>query len=275
MTHVYTIAIGKGGVGKSTTSVAIAQRLATSGHKTLLADFDRQSSSTKLLGFDPWNGSARFVERASHGLSECQLGALAGQTIRNAHNLDLDFDQKLRHNLYLLSGSNHLLAVERAKLALGESIQAAASALRPLWERMGFEAVVIDPHPGFWLYELALHLADTLIIPTLLEFASLDEIAATLATAQQVGSQPDQTIILPTLDRGLNEHDANRQTLERLYPGQVACPIADSQAVRESAAYGMTIWEYASRLPTFKRVQATYAQLVADWLLPNHMEVMS
>jgi chromosome partitioning protein len=49
------IAVGnfKGGVGKTTTAVAIAQGLTLRGHKVLLIDLDPQASSTTLMGYVP------------------------------------------------------------------------------------------------------------------------------------------------------------------------------------------------------------------------------
>jgi chromosome partitioning protein len=43
----------KGGVGKTTTSVCMAQHLAIQGHKTLLIDMDSQASTTSLFGYIP------------------------------------------------------------------------------------------------------------------------------------------------------------------------------------------------------------------------------
>ncbi|MDN8102653.1 ParA family protein [Burkholderia multivorans] len=49
------IAVGnfKGGVGKTTTSAAIAQGLTLHGHKVLLIDLDPQASTTTLMGYVP------------------------------------------------------------------------------------------------------------------------------------------------------------------------------------------------------------------------------
>lgn len=50
-----TIAVGnfKGGVGKTTTAVGIAQGLTLRGYKVLLVDLDPQASGTTLMGFVP------------------------------------------------------------------------------------------------------------------------------------------------------------------------------------------------------------------------------
>ncbi|MCR0984977.1 AAA family ATPase [Roseomonas populi] len=53
----------KGGVGKSTSTVHLAQFLALKGYRVLIVDLDAQASSTALFGIDP----ARHVGRDSNG----------------------------------------------------------------------------------------------------------------------------------------------------------------------------------------------------------------
>lgn len=265
---IVTFATGKGGVGKSTSAVAVAHKMASRGHHTLLADFDRQGSASKILGFDPWDGTAKFVEHAQQPyLSTSDMRALETQTIRSAHNIDLGFEQE-RDGLELMSGSNALLAIERTKLTGGEPVQHAARALRWMWDQMGYEVIVIDTHPGYWFYELGVYLSDCLVIPTALDFLALDEIGGTLGTVRDIGAEPSGVIILPVFDRGFTEDQDNLKQLHQLYPDQVAEPVPYSQAVRESAAYGATVWEYKSRLDTFARTKERYSQLVDEWLIP-------
>ena len=52
MTKVISVAVPKGGVGKTTTAVNLAASFAVAEKKTLLIDFDATSSSTICLGFD-------------------------------------------------------------------------------------------------------------------------------------------------------------------------------------------------------------------------------
>ena len=52
MGHVYALANQKGGVGKTTTAVSLADGLAIRGQRTLLIDVDPQANATSSLGFD-------------------------------------------------------------------------------------------------------------------------------------------------------------------------------------------------------------------------------
>jgi chromosome partitioning protein len=60
---IITFANNKGGVGKTTSALAVAQRLAEQGHKVLLIDADPQCNATITFGFD---NSMRQL----HGLDE-------------------------------------------------------------------------------------------------------------------------------------------------------------------------------------------------------------
>lgn len=52
MTQRIIFALQKGGVGKSTSTVAVAEILAASGYKVLVVDFDSQGNATKMLTKD-------------------------------------------------------------------------------------------------------------------------------------------------------------------------------------------------------------------------------
>lgn len=49
MTHKVIFAIQKGGVGKTSSTVAVSEVLAAAGHKVLVVDFDSQGNATKML----------------------------------------------------------------------------------------------------------------------------------------------------------------------------------------------------------------------------------
>lgn len=68
----------KGGVGKTTTAVALAANAAAAGHRTLLWDLDPQGSATRLVGVD------RGLDGGVTALFDDPAG-LAGQAVDTAH----------------------------------------------------------------------------------------------------------------------------------------------------------------------------------------------
>jgi chromosome partitioning protein len=55
MTHIYTFANQKGGVGKTTSTINLGAFLASSGQRVLLIDIDPQANATSSLGIDKNN----------------------------------------------------------------------------------------------------------------------------------------------------------------------------------------------------------------------------
>jgi cellulose biosynthesis protein BcsQ len=53
MSHILAVAMQKGGVGKTTTTLAVGSELARLGARVLLIDLDPQSNLTQALGYDP------------------------------------------------------------------------------------------------------------------------------------------------------------------------------------------------------------------------------
>jgi chromosome partitioning protein len=52
MTHIFSLGMQKGGVGKTTTAVSVGVNLAASGARVLLIDIDPQANATQALGID-------------------------------------------------------------------------------------------------------------------------------------------------------------------------------------------------------------------------------
>ena len=60
MSEVISLINEKGGVGKSTSAITIAQILAISGYQVLLIDLDPQMNTTKMFGKDEDNSNINY-----------------------------------------------------------------------------------------------------------------------------------------------------------------------------------------------------------------------
>jgi cellulose biosynthesis protein BcsQ len=152
---------------------------------------------------------------------------------------------------------------------------------------VGYDYVVIDTPPSGLLQELAIRVANALIIPVRLEALGMDGVASTLQMAKQLGQGTGgilrsaqgqagqggsfvadvpypQIVILPTMfDRRLKEHEYNDRQLREAYGDRVAQPVPARVAVAEAHALGRTVWEHDN--PGLADVRAAYEQLLG-WL---------
>lgn len=65
MAHKMTFALQKGGVGKTTSTVSVAEILAAAGYRVLVVDFDSQGNATKILtGESIYNYSGSTIMEA-------------------------------------------------------------------------------------------------------------------------------------------------------------------------------------------------------------------
>lgn len=157
----------KGGVGKSSVAVSLAQGLTLRGLKVLLVDCDPQGTATQLAGINP----EQNVE-----LEQTIMPYVHG----DVDNLDYAVQESYWHNLYLIPASSSILGAEFA--LPGRAIQSRGfefwhvlrDGLAPLREH--FDAIVIDTSPSLsHLTMNAMLAANGLLMPcppNALDFAS-------------------------------------------------------------------------------------------------------
>jgi chromosome partitioning protein len=218
------IATRKGGAAKTTTAVHMAHALARADAQTLLVDLDSQGHCATWLGRDPEPGLHAVV--------------VQDERLRNVV-------RQARPSLDLLPGNNSTIAAskfaERERLPFSfllEAIHAGPTV---------YDYVVFDSPPLGWLQEMALSVADALIVPAPLDALSVDGVRAVLAAAAALrhGRPYGQQLILPTFMDNTGESAHFSSLLQQSFPGQVAPPIPRRVAVREAVAYGQTLFEYA------------------------------
>ena len=222
---VFAFAHQKGGVGKTTAAVTLADGLARSGYKTLLLDLDPQGHVALSFGLEKTPGLYRLV---------CLDEPLERVV------------QKVRSCLDLVTGDKQTEKVKRhiALSDFGETI------LSDLLYGAPYDAVLLDLAPSLdVLHRNGLVAADWVIIPTRPDALSLDgvkEILNSMAEVEQGGHRYQGYSILPTFfDRNTHETFVQFQELARIFSQHLWPPIPQDTRVRETAAYGKTLWEYS------------------------------
>jgi chromosome partitioning protein len=166
----FTIAVAnfKGGVGKTTTAMALAQGLSLRGHKVLAIDLDPQASLTTLFGILPATEVAE--DQTALPLMRGERMTI-GRSVRPTYWSGID----------LVPAAPMLFAAE-VSIANPQTKQGAPTFWTLLergleGERQAYDVIVIDTPPALsYLTINALMAADGIVVPsppTALDFASL------------------------------------------------------------------------------------------------------
>jgi len=187
---VWAIANQKGGVGKTTSTVALGGLLAESGERVLLLDLDPHGSMTSYFGYDP-----DTLQRSSFNLfsdSPVTAAEVVPLLLTTPHN-----------NLTLLPSSMALATVERRASAEGMGLKV-AKALAQVWE--SYDYVLIDSPPVLGALMInALAAAERLIIPVQTEFLAIKGLERMIRTVSMVTrslkKQLEHTVVATMFDR--------------------------------------------------------------------------
>lgn len=185
---VWTVANQKGGVGKTTTTVALGGLLAAWGFRTLMVDVDPHGSLTSYFGLDP-----DALDSSTYSLFE---QAARGEQPEAATLLtDTGVD-----GLTLLPASIALATLDRQsgrRDGLGLVIQRALEGLQD-----SYDYVLIDCPPVLGVLLInALAACETLIAPVQTEFLALkglERLRHTLAMVTRSRTRPLDVIVVPT-----------------------------------------------------------------------------
>lgn len=244
---VLTIAMQKGGVGKTTTTLSVGAELAHLGRRVLLVDMDAQSNLTQAAGHDPTR-----VTRSVYDVLLDPSDPLTASILQTEYGFDI---------------IPATLGLARAEIVLAGHVGRELLLRRALRQvRTVYDAILIDSPPSLGLLTLnAMAAADTILVPLqahVFALHALPYLEETIALIQQL--HPDLTlggIVITMVDKRTSVNAAVEQAARARYGDLVfQTTIPFHVKLVEAPALGQPIQRYA---PQSSSAQA-YAQLTQE-----------
>lgn len=208
--RIWSVANQKGGVGKTTTAVALAGLLAERGARVLLIDLDPHGSLTSYFGYNP--------ETAPHSAFEL----FAEQPIAAREAVQALLLPAKDTGIQLLAASPALATVERRSLN-GTGVRV-SKALALLWDDFDYALIDTPPVLGALMIN-ALASCEKLLIPVQTEFLALKGLERMLRTLELLARSQQKALpylIIPTLfDRRTHASVSSLRALRNEYPDQI------------------------------------------------------
>lgn len=231
MPKVFCISNQKGGSGKTTIAITLASHFAMKGIKTLLIDTDSQGHDALCLGKSRSDGLYHLI------VNHEPLNQVCVET---------------RKDLFLIPNDKSSISVQQYLWAHPGRIN---SLHKILTEATNFKVVIIDTSPSIeFLQILSLVASDFLLIPTRMDFCSIDGVGQMLTTLQGLKQYSEVTpprlvgVIPFQYDQSTAETKKNLSELSRTLGYELILPpIPSDTLAREATAHGQTIWEYAPK----------------------------
>lgn len=241
----------KGGVGKSTIAVHLAQYLAIQGYRVCLIDCDSQASATTLFGYIP-DLDLNEDDTLYPFLRQEERQSL-DYAIRKTHFDGLDL---IPANLRLFQSEYELAA--RMARGRGMLISRLAEGIASIADR--YDVVIMDPPPALGAISLSVLRAATALVvpvpPTLMDFAStaaflamLDETMRELAERSLAPSLAFIRFVASKVDENKSIQKEMMQLMRSIF-GQalIRTPLRDSAEIDNATARMMTVYEQSGPL---------------------------
>jgi chromosome partitioning protein len=233
----------KGGTGKTTTVVNVADGLVRHGARVLMIDLDAQGNLASSLGV-PFTATLSHHLLDDAPLPTCTYPA--------------------RPNLDVIPSDGSLMEVEGMLWRLDDCQQARQHLRQKLGDVTGYDFVIIDfPPSASLLSQNGLLFCRELIVPVSMDYLALMGTRQVIETLKEIGRIPDHqlrlSLVVPTFFYGrLRKDRAVISTLQKYFNRQVADPIRANVKLAEAPGHHKSIFEYAPNSPG----AADYQQLV-------------
>lgn len=248
MARIISLVNQKGGVGKSTSAVNLANYLSMSGKYVLLVDADSQANATSGVGIDQ--------DEISLSLYHILVGGiLPEEAIRKTNYLGYDI---IPASPDLAGAAIELISQKNREFKLYELLRRV---------RTNYDYILIDCPPSLGLLTInGLVAADEIIIPVQCEYYALEGLGHLLQTIDLIKNNLERDlkvkgVLLTMFDRRNRLSRQVRKEMDRNFPGYVFNTIIP-RCVRlaEAPSFGQTIAQYDPR----SRGAKAYRQLAQE-----------
>ena len=230
MTRVFCVANQKGGVGKTTTAVNLADALARAGQRTLLVDLDPQCNATTGLGHSPTDHHA-LVSRRPLRESVVEAGT---------PNLSLLPGSRSYRDVETLAGTD-----ETDSSILGDHIRTGTGT---------FDFLLIDCPPSLGpLTRTALAASSEVLMPIQCEYFAMEGLTQMIHVIRDVMQHENNRlefggIVLTMYDPSLElTHEVDTEVREFFGDVVFDTVIPRDVSVAEAPSHGESVIRYAPR----------------------------
>lgn len=227
MTRSIAVFNQKGGVGKTTTVINLADALANKGHRVLILDLDPQGNATSGLNIE---------KDREEMIYDYLLGA------------EGDFAVQVKDNLSIIPSGAGLAGIE-IEFARRDDWQTVLK--DRIVDLEGYDYIVMDCPPSLGILSiLALTAADGILIPVQCEYYALEGLSQLMESIQLVrgGFNPDleiEGVLLTMYDGRTNLSMQVVEEVKNYFKDAVfSTVIPRNVRLAEAPSYGMSIMDY-------------------------------
>lgn len=227
MTRKIAVFNQKGGVGKTTTVINLADALANKGHRVLILDMDPQGNATSGLNVD---------KDRDHMIYDFLLGD------------EGDFIVPIKENLDIIPSGATLAGIE-IEFARRDGWQTVLK--EDMTQLEGYDYIIMDCPPSLGILSiLALTAADGILIPVQCEYYALEGLSQLMESIQLVrgGFNPDleiEGVLLTMYDGRTNLSMQVVEEVKNYFKNAVfSTVIPRNVRLAEAPSYGMSILDY-------------------------------
>ena len=227
MTRSIAVFNQKGGVGKTTTVINLADALANKGHRVLILDLDPQGNATSGLNIE---------KDREEMIYDYLLGA------------EGDFAVQAKDNLSIIPSGAGLAGIE-IEFARRDDWQTVLK--DRIADLEGYDYIVMDCPPSLGILSiLALTAADGILIPVQCEYYALEGLSQLMESIQLVrgGFNPDleiEGVLLTMYDGRTNLSMQVVEEVKNYFKDAVfSTVIPRNVRLAEAPSYGMSIMDY-------------------------------